>query len=101
MAGYLREKGIVPAVYDKDVSRKDIVLKQGFEWMDRIDRLKEYPHILDGTSEGGWLSRSMLSENVLSLDDEARTELEGRYLHDMLETGTAVMMGYALVPAEK
>ena len=109
MAGYLREKGIVPAVYDKDAGRKDIVLKQGFEWIDSIDRLKEYLYILDGTSEGGWLSRPMLSENVLmaapgiplSLDDEAQTELDGRYLHDMLETGTAVMMGYALAPAEK
>lgn len=108
MAGYLKEKGIIPAVYDKDKSKKESVLKQGFKWADSIAEIREYLYILDGTSEGSWLSTAVLSDDVLisapgiplSLDDDGKQMLEGRYLHDMLETGTAVMLGYALAGTE-
>jgi 3-methylornithyl-N6-L-lysine dehydrogenase len=106
MTAYLMEKGIVPAVYDKDPGRREDVLSMGAEWIDDAAELRKYSYILDGTSEGGWLSSEMLADDVLiaapgipfSLDDKSSRKLEGRYLHDMLEIGTAVMMGLALAP---
>ncbi len=104
MAKYLSDKGADVDVYDKNKDLMHNVTKDGYGWIENADELKKYDYIADGTCTGNWLSKEMLSENVLicapgipfSLDEEAQIALKGRYVHDLLEIGTAVMLGMAI-----
>ena len=104
MADYFSKKGAVITVFDKNNEKKEEVLKDGYKWMDDIEGIGKFRYVADGTSEGGWLSESMLSGDALiaapgiplSLDESSAEKLKGRYVHDLLEIGTAVMLGLAL-----
>lgn len=109
MAGNLAKAGARVAVYDKDENKKSRVDADGYLWIYH-DELKEYHYMADGTCEGEWLELSDLAEKEkgepdvmmaapgipLSLTDEAKAAMDGRYVHDMLEIGTVVMLGMAL-----
>lgn len=104
MAEFLTEKGATVAVFDKNYLKKQEVLRDGHQWIKDVKELKMYKYIADGTSEGGWLSDDMMAEEVLivapgiplSLTEEAQKKLKGRYVHDLLEIGTAAMMALAV-----
>lgn len=104
MAQALVEKGADIAVYDKDPKKKEPVIADGYRWLARAEDLKEYAFLADGTSEGPWLNSNMLRDDVkiaapgipFSLDEQTAEKLEGQYVHDLLEIGTAVMLGLAI-----
>lgn len=104
MAENLAAKGAKVAVYDKDINKTEQVIRNGHLWIESIGCLKSYKYIADGTSEGEWLDEKMLADDVLiaapgiplSLTAEARKKLEGQYIHDLLEIGTAGMLGLAI-----
>lgn len=104
MAAYLAEKGAKVSVYDKDISKKTLVSEDGYLWLKNADSLLDYKFIADATSEGGWLTEDMVVEDALiaapgiplSLTLKAQEKLKGRYVHDLLEIGTAGMLGLAL-----
>lgn len=103
LAGRLAEYGAKVNVYDRDRAKKELVDRDGYLWIER-GKLSEYRYIADATCEGGWLSSRELAEDAfmaapgipLSLDEESREKMSCRYIHDMLEIGTAAMVGMAL-----
>lgn len=104
MAAYLAKKGAKVSVYDKDISKKPLVVEAGYIWLKNPDNLVDYKFIADGTSEGSWLNEDMVADDVFiaapgipfSLTLQAQEKLKGRYVHDLLEIGTAGMIGLAL-----
>ncbi len=99
MVRLLLEKEAQPVVYDIDPVKTadlapDMVLK------DR-ESMKDYPLLLDVTNQGGWVCEEMLHPEFwmaapgvpLSLSDELYRKYEHRVIHDLLQIGTAVMMG--------
>lgn len=104
MAQFLADKGADVAVFDKNPDKKQSVVSDGYQWIDDSAELRLYKYIVDGTSEGNWLSEDMLADDVLiaapgipfSLTETAQKKLEGRYVHDLLEIGTAGMLGLAI-----
>lgn len=104
MAQALVEKGANIAVYDKNQEKKELVIADGYQWLERAEDLKDYAFLADGTSEGSWLNSSMLREDVkiaapgipFSLDEDTAKKRKGQYIHDLLEIGTAVMLGLAI-----
>lgn len=109
LADNLAKAGAAVGVYDKDESKREAVENAGLKWLIGED-LRDYHYIADATNEGGWLTLGDLtaadddSNDVLiaapgiplSLNEEAAGALRGRYVHDMLEIGTAAMIGFAL-----
>lgn len=105
MAERLTSMGGRVAVYEKDETKKVQVDSDGYLWVNRKE-IAEYNLIADATCEGGWLSADELYEESsvliaapgipLLLDEKSAENLKGRYIHDMLEIGTAVMLGLAL-----
>lgn len=104
MAEQLRRLGAKVSVYDKNESKKESVVFDGFGWIRTAEELKDFLYIADATNEGGWLTPELLHEKAviaapgvpLSLSEEAKREFNGRYVHDMLEIGTACMMGFVV-----
>ena len=104
MAAYLAGKGAVIYVYDKDLRVKTDAEDAGYRWIDDAEDLRNFKFIADATSEGDWLGVELLHEEAviaapgipLSLTEEAQTKYAGRYIHDLLEIGTAGMLGLAL-----
>ena len=104
MALNLAEAGDRVAVFDKDSEKRAQAEADGYLWIDE-EELKEYKYIADATNEGGWLTADKINtEEVvivapgipLSLDEDAKAAVEGRYIHDMLEIGTATMLGMVI-----
>ncbi len=101
MAQALGKKGARVSVYDKNEKKRQQAEADGYIWISHAADLKQYPYLADATSEGSWLSSDMLHDQVylaapgipLSLDEKAKESLQGRYVHDLLEIGTAVMLG--------
>ena len=104
MAGFLRDKGAVVTIHEKDIKKKENVIADGFLWEPSADMIKEYSYIADGTSEGDWLNSDMISSEAylvapgipLSLTEDAKKKISGRYVHDLLEIGTVGMLGMVL-----
>lgn len=104
MAQALTEKGAELAVYDKDPAKESQVLADGYRWIGSAGELKKFRYIADATSQGPWLEADMLHSDVIlaapgipfSLSEAAKHTLEGRYIHDLLEIGTASMLGLAI-----
>lgn len=104
MASYLREKGACVSVYDKKPAKREAVAACGYEWIESAEALKKFQYIADGTSEGAWIHEGLLREDVIiaapgvpfSLNEAAKKRHEGNYVHDVLEIGTACMVGLAL-----
>lgn len=100
----LKLKGAKVFVYDKSLFYQKDAEAMEYTWIRDISQLKDFKWIADATSEGGWLHSRYLHEEVriaapglpLSLDEEACGRLNGRYVNDMLEIGTAAMLGMAL-----
>ncbi|MGI6767279.1 MAG: 3-methylornithyl-N6-L-lysine dehydrogenase PylD [Lentihominibacter sp.] len=105
MAERLASHGARVAVYEKDETKKAQVNSDGYLWINRKE-IAEYNLVADATCEGGWLSADELHDESsvliaapgipLLLDEESANKLEGRYIHDMLEIGTAVMLGMVM-----
>lgn len=101
MARDLAEKGAEIAVYDKDPAKEGQVLADGYRWISSAEALKNFQYIADATSQGPWLEADMLHPDVIlaapgipfSLSEAAKEALKGRYVHDLLEIGTASMLG--------
>lgn len=104
MAEQLHGKGARVAVYDRLPEKKEAAEGDDCGWIETAEGLRQYAYIADATSQGGWIHPGMLREDVLiatpgiplSLDSQAAKELQGRYVHDLLEIGTACMLGMAL-----
>lgn len=104
LASYLTGKGAAVSIYDKDVSKKSAVEAAGYAWIEDTEGLKEFKYVADATSEGNWLRSSFLHEDTViaapgvpfSLTAEAQQKYAGRYVHDLLEIGTACMIGGAI-----
>lgn len=103
LAQCLTERGAKVSAYDKDRSKKELVESTGYLWIER-ENLSEYHFIADATCEGGWLDEKELAEDAimaapgipLSLNEKSKEKMACRYIHDMLEIGTAAMLGMAL-----
>lgn len=104
MAEYLRNKGAVVYVYEQNDDLKGKIISDGYFCIENIRELKQFKYIADATNTGGWLGSDMLASDVLisapgiplSLDVQAAEQLKARYIHDLLEIGTAVMAGMAV-----
>ncbi len=104
MAEYLAGKGAYVYIYEKKQELRQKIEDSGYSWIEDEKKLKAFDYIADATCTGSWLSKNMLSENAViaapgipfSLDSESAAEMEGRYVHDLLEIGTAVMLGMAV-----
>lgn len=104
MAMFLEDKGAEVSIYDKDTSKKGNVIDSGYGWIKDVSELKQYSYIADATSEGGWLTEEMLADDAvlampgvpLSLTEEAQQKYDGKYVHDLLEIGTAAMIGLVI-----
>lgn len=104
MATAIEEIGGASIIYDKNQDKKSIALADGFGWIDNSNELINYSYVVDGTNEGSWLKSDMLHPDVymaapgipLSLEAESQKTLKGRYVHDLLEIGTAAMIGLVL-----
>lgn len=104
IAEHLAKKGVDVHIFDKDVRKRSEVEESGFTWIDSKESLRQYELIADATSEGGWLDQGLLHKDALisapgvplSLTDNAMTSYEGRFIHDLLEIGTACMVGGVL-----
>lgn len=91
-------------VYDKDITKKYDAEADGFIWISSENELKNFAYIADATDEGGWLAPEALDENAviaapgvpLSLNEDSKSALAGRYVHDMLEIGTVCMLGFVI-----
>jgi len=100
----LKNKGADFAVYDIDPKRLASAKKEGVDVIESPEGIREYPYLIDATSQGGWLHREMLHPDVriaapgipLSPDREA-LEMHGeRIIHDPLQIGVAAMLGLTL-----
>jgi hypothetical protein len=104
VAGILRDKGARVTVFDKGEDARARAESEGLMTFASADRIQSYNHILDATSEGGWIHPGQLSDTVwmaslgvpLSLDSEAAEMYKERVVYDYLEIGTAVMLGRVL-----
>ena len=104
MAEYLADKGATIYIYEKKHELRQKAENSGYFWIEDAEKLKSCDYIADATCTGNWLSKNMLSENAViaapgipfSLDSESADEMKGRYVHDLLEIGTAVMVGMAV-----
>lgn len=104
MAGALTDKGAGVTVYDKDPQKQALIKRDGYACLTDAAGIKNFLYLADGTSEGPWISETMLNENAViaapgipfSLDDKAKAKFSEKYVHDLLEIGTAVMMGLAI-----
>ncbi len=87
--GFLSERGLDPGRHRVVKDPRDMI---------------EYDVVLDLTNEGGWITGSMVREDMtylspglpLSLTEEAVEMLGDRCFYDELETGTGVMLGEIL-----
>lgn len=104
MCAALKLKGAKVFVYDKCQFYQKDAETMDYTWIADTAQLKDFTLIADATSEGGWLRSRFLNDEVkiaapglpLSLDDETRGKLDGQYINDMLEIGTAAMFGMAI-----
>lgn len=104
MASYLKGKGAVVFIYDKNLKKREDAEASGFGWVWEKNDLKKFQYIADATSEGKWIDCNDLSEDAVivapgipfSLTDDAKRKFQGRYVHDLLEIGTACMIGGVL-----
>lgn len=104
MYDYLEEKGAGITVYDYNEDRQNDLRREKRKMITSARKIRNYSLILDATSTGHWINPEMLADDVLiaapgipfSLDYEAEQKFKGRYVHDNLEIGTAVMLAYAL-----
>ncbi|MEG0830063.1 MAG: 3-methylornithyl-N6-L-lysine dehydrogenase PylD [Anaerovoracaceae bacterium] len=104
MAKALAKKSAKVTVYDKN-SRKDLLIKSdGYKVLGSIEAMSSFKYVADATSEGPWITKDMLNEEAVlaapgipfSLDGSAKAKFADRYVHDLLEIGTAVMLGLAI-----
>ncbi len=99
MVSFLREKGALPVVYDISTDRT-AGLDPGMVLSD-IEKMKDYPLLLDATNKGDWIWEEMLHPDFwmaapgipLSLDNALYRKYRHRVIYDRLQLGTAVMMG--------
>jgi pyrrolysine biosynthesis protein PylD len=97
----LQSRNIDFAVYDKDYNA---VKHLGNDILKFPYEIKNYRNILDFTNEGGWLKKDLLAEDALiatpgvplSLEKEAKAHFEKNTVYDLLEIGTAVMLGLVI-----
>lgn len=97
MVSMLKDRGAIPAVYEKDQGKLD---PKSPKFIKTKELIKNYSLIIDATNTGGWLSKDLLHEGALisspgiplALDREAYIEFESRLIHDWLQLGTGVMM---------
>ena len=88
----------------KDPAKKELAEADGCRWIETPEELSRFRFIGDATSEGAWIHKGMLHPEVrvaapgipFSLDEEMQRQLDGQYTHDLLEIGTAVMLGLAI-----
>ncbi|MDD6299811.1 3-methylornithyl-N6-L-lysine dehydrogenase PylD [Hornefia butyriciproducens] len=94
----LKSEGIEFSLYD----RVRPIEKHGATYiLSDPKEIAGYSAVLDFTNEGEWLTAKMLAENVFyaspgvpySPDAEAAEKIEEQSIHDMLEIGTAIMLG--------
>ena len=91
----LLERGFKPKVYDKLESVNQSI---------KMEEIKDYKYVLDFTNEGEWLDIDKLNKDVLyaspgvplSLNNKAVKKLKDKAVYDVLEIGTAVMLGSAI-----
>ena len=104
MAQALMEKGAQVWIYDKDPAKRELAEADGCRWIETPEELSKFRFIGDATSEGAWIHKGMLPPEVrmaapgipFSMDEEMQRQLDGQYIHDLLEIGTAVMLGLAI-----
>lgn len=91
----LLDRGYKPKMYDKLESIGQSI---------KLEEVKNYPYVLDFTDEGNWLDIDKLNTDALyaspgvpiSLTNKAIKKLKDRAVYDVLEIGTAVMLGSAI-----
>ncbi|HKK96407.1 MAG TPA: 3-methylornithyl-N6-L-lysine dehydrogenase PylD [Anaerovoracaceae bacterium] len=91
----LLERKFKPKVYDKLENVNQSI---------KMEEIKDYEYILDFTNEGGWLDIEKLNKDVLyaspgvplSLNNKTVKKLKDKAVYDVLEIGTAIMLGSAI-----
>lgn len=100
----LEEKNAKITVYDKDPQKIAVLQKENKGFLENQAHIADYLLVIDATSEGDWIRKNMLHDEVwivtpgvpLSLDQDAYAKCEGRIIHDYLQIGVAVMLGLSL-----
>ncbi|MEA4922483.1 MAG: 3-methylornithyl-N6-L-lysine dehydrogenase PylD [Eubacteriaceae bacterium] len=103
MKDYLLKKGSKVVIYDNDPVKQKMIEDDDMETIRSESEIKQFDLIADATSTGPWITEDMMDDDVLivspgvpfSLDSRAMEKFKGQYLHDDLETGTAVMLAMA------
>lgn len=97
---FLKEKGAEPIAYDKNQEIMENLAQKGYRILSHIDKIANYPLVMDASNEGGWIHKDMLYPEAwivtpgvpLSLDEEAYVFHKDRVVHDYLPIGVAVMI---------
>lgn len=96
----LKHKGAVPVAHDIDERVLAHLSDEGFKIITDTGRIREYPLMIDASSEGNWIHKGMLHPEAwvvtpgvpLSLTPEAYEFHRNRVIHDYLQIGVAVML---------
>lgn len=100
----LLEKGVSLTVYEKDSDRVKQLLDDQIPIIADPAEIRDYPLVIDATSEGDWLHGEMLHPELrmaapgvpLSLDQETWQKYSGHVVHDVLPIGVAVMLAASI-----
>jgi len=100
----LNKKGAFITLYDKDIDKANTLKGEAVSVLAEAKGIKNFKFILDATNEGGWLHKEMIADDAiistpgvpLSLDDDTYHSIKARVVHDYLQIGTAVMLGFVL-----
>lgn len=100
-ADILRKEGMDFHLFDKNL---ELVRDVPCHKLTEAAQIKDYPYIVDFTNQGGWMKKEFLHPELLyvspgvphSMDEEARSHYQGRWVHDNLEIGTAIMLGQVI-----
>ncbi len=96
----LTSMGAIPVTYDIEAEKNKQAEERGLKVLCSKEEISEYKYVLDGTSQGSWMSLNMINEDALissfgvppSLDEEDKETIKDRIITDTLAIGVATML---------